>query len=196
MDSENLGTIRIIVRPAPVVAVSDTDEKINISGAEPGAVVTLYNSTSMVVGTAQTAGSDGICVFGNISSGDEYYATQTVNGIESDKLKLCNILYNIRYRFVAAGDSKITDLTPGQKYQVKINGQTKYVKSDGTLSDSEADEGALTGTEITGLTNGSTYKAESYVAPQPPQPTSVTLESSSLGAAGDSKIIGLTPGQK
>jgi len=41
-------------------------------------------------------------------------------------------------------------------------GATRYVKADGTLSDSEADVGALTGTEITDLINGNTYKVEIY----------------------------------
>ncbi len=69
----------------------------------------------------------------------------------------------------AAGDGKITNLTSGSRYKVSVDGASKYVKADGTLSDNEADAAALIGTEITGLTNGTAYKVEEY-SPLPTNP--------------------------
>ncbi len=73
-----------------------------------------------------------------------------------------------------AGDSKITGLIPGTKYQVKVDNAVKYVRANGTLSDHETEIAALMGTKITGLTNGSTYKVETYI-PTPTTPTTNTL---------------------
>jgi len=61
-----------------------------------------------------------------------------------------------------SGNNKITGLNAGAKYQVVVGNAIKYVKSDGTLSSNEADVANLTGTEITGLSNGTTYKVELY----------------------------------
>lgn len=61
-----------------------------------------------------------------------------------------------------AGNNKITGLNSGTKYQVVVGNTIKYVKGDGTLSSNEADVANLTGTEITGLSNGTTYKVELY----------------------------------
>jgi len=62
-----------------------------------------------------------------------------------------------------AGDTKITGLNQRTKYRVEVDGTTKYVKSDGTLSDNEADGDEILGTEITGLVNGQTYNVIPYV---------------------------------
>ena len=57
----------------------------------------------------------------------------------------------------AAGDKKITGLNAGSFYKVITNIGTRYAKADGTLTpDLELIE-PLTGTEITGLTNGPAY---------------------------------------
>ncbi|MCC0671833.1 hypothetical protein IC216_07530, partial [Clostridioides sp. ES-S-0145-01] len=44
-------------------------------------------------------------------------------------------------------------------YKVTVDGSEKYTKADGTLGE-EADKAAITGTSITGLENGKTYKVE------------------------------------
>jgi hypothetical protein len=62
----------------------------------------------------------------------------------------------------SSGNNKITGLASGIKYQVTIGNTIKYVKSDGTLSDSEAEVADLIGTELVNLTNGTTYKVELY----------------------------------
>ncbi|WP_227863254.1 cell wall-binding repeat-containing protein, partial [Clostridioides sp. ES-S-0049-02] len=92
-----------------------------------------------------------------------------------------------------AGDKKITGLTTGKIYKVTVDGNEKYTKADGTLGE-EADKAAITGTEITGLENGKTYKVEEYVAPAA---TEVIIESGSVAGAtaGDKKITGLTTGK-
>ncbi|NSC06888.1 lectin-like domain-containing protein [Clostridium saccharobutylicum] len=93
---------------------------------------------------------------------------------------------------LTAGDGKITGLTSGHKYYVTSDGITYYIKADGTLSIDPFEEGSLTGTEITGLTNGVTYKVTDVT------PTAVTLSSDSPAGltAGDGKITGLTSGHK
>lgn len=60
-----------------------------------------------------------------------------------------------------AADSSITGLAAGGYYKVEVGATTpviKYVKSDGTLADTLDGIGPLTGTAITDLTNGETYK--------------------------------------
>lgn len=62
-----------------------------------------------------------------------------------------------------ADSTKITGLTAGKTYKISVGATSpvvKYVKADGSLSDTDTDAAALTGTEIPGLTNGETYKVE------------------------------------
>ncbi|NCB52630.1 MAG: hypothetical protein EOM54_12245 [Clostridia bacterium] len=59
-----------------------------------------------------------------------------------------------------AGSSSITGLTSNLMYRVKMGSVVYFVKADGTLSSSFDDAAALTGTAITGLVNGTTYKVE------------------------------------
>ncbi len=78
------------------------------------------------------------------------------------------------------GNGEITGLDANKRYKVIINGTTtKYVAAAGTLSDTEAGVGALIGTKITGLTNGTNYKVEEYVASGSPDYT-VTKDGSSF----------------
>ncbi|MGX4276460.1 hypothetical protein ACWJXT_19215, partial [Clostridioides difficile] len=64
---------------------------------------------------------------------------------------------------------------------------------DGTLGE-EGEKAALTGTSITGLVNGKTYKVEEYVAPVVNEV--IIGEGSVSGAtAGDKEITGLTSGK-
>jgi len=59
-----------------------------------------------------------------------------------------------------AGNSSITGLTSDMMYKVTMGSIVYFVKADGTLSSSSDDAAALTGTAITGLINGTTYKVE------------------------------------
>ena len=88
-----------------------------------------------------------------------------------------------------AGDTKITGLTSGTRYQVKVDGVTKYVKADGTLSGNEADAAALTGTEIIGLVNGTSYLVEIYT---PTQQSSGGSSSSTAAPSADLVVNGKT----
>ncbi len=65
------------------------------------------------------------------------------------------------------GSAKITGLTSTKKFVIYTNPGTPtetkgYVKADGTVSTSEANVADLTGTEITGLTNGVRYFVLNY----------------------------------
>ena len=60
------------------------------------------------------------------------------------------------------GNGKVTGLTSSTQYIVTSDEVTKYVQADGSLSDTAADIADLTGTEITGLTNGKTYLVQKY----------------------------------
>ena len=90
-----------------------------------------------------------------------------------------------------AGDNKITGLTSGSKYKIKMNNFTKYVKADGTLSDSSADAAELIGTEIIGLVNGTTYYVQELTdKPEMPKVNSVTITPSTANIAqGGSKQL-------
>ena len=57
-----------------------------------------------------------------------------------------------------AGDMKITGLEIGTKYVVTIGDDVFGVQADGTLGEKDSAAEALLGTEITGLTNGTTYR--------------------------------------
>src|SRR5699024_4241645 len=85
-----------------------------------------------------------------------------------------------------AGNKKITGLT-SKKYVVVVDNTVNYVKADGTLSATEGELAALTGTEITGLDNSKTYKVIEV-------PAQVTLAGGSEGTAGDATITGLADG--
>ncbi|WML46182.1 pectate lyase-like adhesive domain-containing protein [Neobacillus sp. PS3-40] len=56
-----------------------------------------------------------------------------------------------------AGNQKITGLITGKRYVVTIGGKIYGIKANGTLGTENSTAEALTGTEITGLTNGMTY---------------------------------------
>lgn len=72
-------------------------------------------------------------------------------------------------------NNNIIGLESGKKYKVTVDGLTKYVKPDGTLSDNRGDVGVLVGTEINGLEVGKTYKVEEYV-PATAATLNVTVE--------------------
>jgi hypothetical protein len=57
----------------------------------------------------------------------------------------------------SAGNTTITGLTNSVKYVVRSGSTIKGVKANGTLGTGLADAADLTGTAITGLTNGTTY---------------------------------------
>ncbi|PCN42078.1 hypothetical protein B9C88_22815, partial [Brevibacillus laterosporus] len=86
-----------------------------------------------------------------------------------------------------AGDEKITGLTSHKKYVVVVDNTVNYVKADGTLSATEGELAALTGTEITSLDNSKIYKVIEV-------PAQVTLAGGSEGTAGDATITGLADG--
>lgn len=58
-----------------------------------------------------------------------------------------------------ASDQKVTGLAEGKIYKVTYGSTVKYTKADGTLTIASG-KAELVGTEITGLTNGTTYKVE------------------------------------
>ncbi len=87
-----------------------------------------------------------------------------------------------------AGDCTITGLTSGKAYKVTSGSNVYYVQSDGTLTSEASLCGALVGTSITGLLNGTTYLVEEYTA-------AVSLASGSLGTAGDKTVTGLDSGR-
>lgn len=97
-----------------------------------------------------------------------------------------------------AGDSKITGLEADKHYKVSFGETVSYSKADGTLTLDEAESQPLTGTEITGLTNGQVYLVEEYTKPTTPdpEPSTVILVTDSLGAAGNGKITDLPSGKK
>lgn len=97
-----------------------------------------------------------------------------------------------------AGDSKITGLEADKHYKVSCGETVSYSNADGTLTLDEAESQPLTGTEITGLTNGQVYLVEEYTKPTTPdpEPSTVILETDSLGAAGNGKITDLPSGKK
>lgn len=66
-----------------------------------------------------------------------------------------------------AGNTTVTALTTAKKYVIYVNPGTSsesklYVKADGTTSATESDIANLTGTAVTGLTNGTTYFIKVY----------------------------------
>ena len=83
----------------------------------------------------------------------------------------------------------VSNLTPGTRYKITMDSTAYYTKADGTVTSDPLQAAALTGTEITGLPYGCTYKVEVYS-------TGVTLASGSLGTAGEAKITGLSSGTK
>jgi hypothetical protein len=77
-----------------------------------------------------------------------------------------------------AADQKITGLTSETKYVVTSGGKSCGVQANGTLGAENSVAEALTGTEITGLTNGTTYSVAVEI---PSVPTFVRAEVTSNG---------------
>jgi hypothetical protein len=90
-----------------------------------------------------------------------------------------------------ADNEKITGLESGKYYKVTSGEVVSYAKADGTLTAIESEASPLDGNEIIGLTNGETYLVEEFT----PAPTTVLLDSESLGIADNKKIIGLSAGK-
>lgn len=90
-----------------------------------------------------------------------------------------------------ADDGKVTGLESGKYYKVTSGEVVSYSKADGTLTAIESEASPLDGNEITGLTNGETYLVEEFI----PAPTTVLLDSASLGTADNEKITGLSAGK-
>ncbi len=90
-----------------------------------------------------------------------------------------------------ADDGKVTGLESGKYYKVTSGEVVSYSKADGTLTAIESEAFPLDGNEITGLTNGETYLVEEFT----PAPTTVLLDSASLGTADNEKITGLSAGK-
>ncbi|MEL3960186.1 S-layer homology domain-containing protein [Lysinibacillus endophyticus] len=89
---------------------------------------------------------------------------------EANKTKLTNAVAKIASLITVivdptsiggtAGDGKITGLKAGTKYVVTVDGRKYGVQANGTLGAENSAAQELTGTEITGLTNGKTYIVE------------------------------------
>lgn len=90
-----------------------------------------------------------------------------------------------------ASDGKIIGLESGKRYKITSNDVVSYSKADGSVTATETEASPLVGTEIIGLTNGETYMVEEFT----PAPTTVLLDSASLGTADNEKIIGLSAGK-
>ena len=158
----------------------------------------LTSGTKYVV----TSGGKSYGVQANGTLGAENSAAEALNGTEVTGLTNGTI-YSVAVEVPAAptavvlaggslgaaGDQKITGLTSGKKYVVTIGTANFGVKADGTLGAENSAAEDLIGTEITGLTNGSTYSVAEEV---PAAPTAVVLADGSLGTAADQKITGLT----
>jgi hypothetical protein len=70
-----------------------------------------------------------------------------------------------------AADGKIIGLASGKYYKITADDVISYSKADGSLTSSEAEAEALTGSEIVGLVNGVTYMVEEYIPPVEEEPT-------------------------
>lgn len=90
-----------------------------------------------------------------------------------------------------ASDGKIIGLESGKYYKITSDDVVSYSKADGSLTGTESEASPLLGSEIIGLTNGETYLVEEFT----PAPTTVLLDSTSLGTADNEKITGLSAGK-
>ncbi len=88
------------------------------------------------------------------------------------------------------GNGKVIGLESGKYYKVTVNDIISYSKADGSLTEIESEASPLDGTKIIGLINGEIYMVEEFT----PVPTTVLLDSASLGTADNEKITGLTAG--
>ncbi len=86
-----------------------------------------------------------------------------------------------------ADNGKITGLKSGTKYKVAMGSVIYYAKANGELTLKATDAAALTGTEITGLINGSTYKVEEIVVSSGDSGDSPTTPSNNAPVVVDGK---------
>ncbi|MCL2763278.1 MAG: hypothetical protein FWD36_08770 [Treponema sp.] len=76
---------------------------------------------------------------------------------------------------IKTGKREITGLTSGAYYRVVEGNVVRYAKENGTLATGMGEVRGLTGTKITGLTNGKTYKVNRAV-PFPNGPVEVFID--------------------
>ncbi|CZR97657.1 hypothetical protein CDFC105_73465 [Clostridioides difficile] len=98
------------------------------------------------------------------NTGQSPYEVEIVNELPSGYEATKVLLSSGSVAGAIAGNEEITGLTIGDIYKVTVDPSVtatiKYTLADGTLTTVEGDKAALTGTKITGLTNGTTYKVE------------------------------------
>ena len=135
---------------APAITIS------NVNKVEDSTLAVTDNATA------------GVAISGAIT-GDKFTATfayaggktETVNFVVADASTVVLAAGSVG----TAGNGKVTGLTSSGIYAVKVGDKYYGVKADGTLDTTEEDTAlaayshgaALTGTEITGLTNGTLY---------------------------------------
>lgn len=93
------------------------------------------------------------------------YKVEVVDALPEFELETVLISGNSSATGTAA-DSKITSITTGKVYRVidLCTNDTFYTTAEGTLTDTKAEKAAISGTEITGLTNGHTYMVDEIPA--------------------------------
>jgi|GEM_PF-1063527 len=199
--------------PAPAVlptegSFSDTDGAsgriggtITWTSANPSDGITGYHiywgsdsttklSTS-ILGTLYSANaeSQAVAAYTALPEGATHFLIYSYNANGDSSSCLAIEITDTKRTILAAGslgevgDGVITNLTSGLKYKVTAGGLVYYVKSDGTLTTDGTQAGALAGTSITGLANGTTYLVSGYDA-IPPTSGSFTDTDGSSGKIG------------
>jgi hypothetical protein len=81
-----------------VIGSTDGERTVSITGAIPGAIVTLYDKDGIVIATA-TVNSEGGVLFTNISPETGYYVRQAIHGVTTGPSSAVNVLPKIAVRF-------------------------------------------------------------------------------------------------
>ncbi|AGX44364.1 Ig-like domain-containing protein [Clostridium saccharobutylicum] len=130
-------------------------------GAQIGSDVS--KGTNQLVISADTEYTPYIIVVAKNAIGEAVSSNYAKIGV-TDVMPTAVKVSNDSVTGATAGDAKITGLISGRAYKITDNstGISEYTKADGTLTADVSQESALGEgiTEITGLTNGTTYKVE------------------------------------
>lgn len=159
------GTGTITDSAVPDNTLGTIDLKHNLTGTS---TVALSESSGTLVLTVTQSGTDAVKGTVNVRIKDNTGKIVDVKDITVDIAAVPTAVVLATGSVTAtAGDKTITGLTSGTKYVVTSGSNYYGVKADGTLATAQTtlvlaqgDAVGLTGTAITGLTNGTTYKVE------------------------------------
>lgn len=175
-----------IVPPPGDLTASGGVERVDVTGAEAGASLTLHDSADDVVSTG-TADDQGEASFTGVEPGTGYYVTQTLGGLESDPSNAVDVQPPAPLATGGTNRVTVTDARPGA--------EVRLYDSGGNVVDSGT-AGSLGGIEFADVPAGSGYTATQVVngVESPPSPAATVTGLQAVGGVLQVTVNGVESG--